>query len=392
MVLVFPWAIGRLSGASRSLVLVNKDDLSSGARALLGEVYADLGESELFDYHTHLAGIGAGSDCWVNPKMRSLLHPFEWVRMRFYLSAAGVREGAQSDRDFVEHLAALARASPRPSRHLLLAFDHRYGEDGALDLERSSFHVPNDYVWQISQEYPDVFEPCISVHPYRADAIEELERWSEHGVRFVKWLPNAMGIDPASPRCDVFYEHMAAHGMVLLSHTGLEQAVDAERDQELGNPLRLRRALDHGVRVIAAHCASSGSSEDLDHPPERRSSIELFLRMMDEPRYADLLFGEISTLTQINRYPDALGRILERTDLHSRLVNGSDWPLPAMNVLYWVGALVDDGFLGESDAAPLRELYDYDPLVFDLALKRRVHLPGTGTRFPAAVFVRSSSL
>ena len=144
--------------------------------------------------------------------------------------------------------------------------------------------------------------------------------------------------------------------------------------------------------MIAAHCASSGSSEDLDHPPERRPSIELFLRMMDEPRYAGLLFGEISTLTQINRYPDALATILERTDLHARLVNGSDWPLPAMNVLYWVGALVDDGFLEAAEAAPLRELYDYDPLVFDLALKRRVRSPSTGARFPPSVFLRSSSL
>ena len=33
--------------------------------------------------------------------------------------------------------------------------------------------------------------------------------------------------------------------LVLLSHGGEEKAVEAEEDQKLGNPLLLRRALDH---------------------------------------------------------------------------------------------------------------------------------------------------
>jgi len=66
-----------------------------------------------------------------------------------------------------------------------------------------------------------------------------------------------MGIDPASSRCDRFYEALVRTDTPLLTHAGEEAAVDSPAAQELGNPLRLRRALEHGVRVIVAHCATA---------------------------------------------------------------------------------------------------------------------------------------
>ena len=52
---------------------------------------------------------------------------------------------------------------------------------------------------------PRDFEWVASIHPYRTDALEALEQAKRDGARAVKWLPSAMGIDPASPRCDRFY-------------------------------------------------------------------------------------------------------------------------------------------------------------------------------------------
>ena len=74
-----------------------------------------------------------------------------------------------------------------------------------------------------------------------------------------------MIIDPADARCDSFYAACARLGMALLCHTGSETSVDflgSRVDNQLGNPLRLRRALRAGVRVIAAHCASEGEAPD----------------------------------------------------------------------------------------------------------------------------------
>jgi uncharacterized protein len=155
-------------------------------------------------------------------------------------------------------------------KYRLLAFDKNYRRDGTANLAKTEFYVPNKYVCALADAHPNLFEPVISVSPYRADACAELERWAERGARCVKWLPNAMGIDPSDERCDPFYETMKRLGLVLLSHGGEEKAVEAEEDQRLGNPLLLRRALDHGVKTIVAHCAGLGESVDLDDPARRR--------------------------------------------------------------------------------------------------------------------------
>ena len=70
-----------------------------------------------------------------------------------------------------------------------------------------------------------MFAPTISVHPYRPDALQELEKWAKRGARFVKWLPNAQGMNAADERCDDYYRLMKQYGMTLLTHAGEEQAV-----------------------------------------------------------------------------------------------------------------------------------------------------------------------
>ena len=67
-------------------------------------------------------------------------------------------------------------------------------------------------------------------------------------------------------------------------------------------------------------------------------------------KYDGLLYGEISALTQYNRFKenDTLKTLLERKDLHSRLINGSDYPLPGINFLVRTSSLEDS-----ARAAPL---------------------------------------
>ncbi|MDP6937889.1 MAG: amidohydrolase family protein [Planctomycetota bacterium] len=382
-----------LAGHSGRRSLVGQA-LSPAASDLLVRCLEDLPPGPLVDLHAHLAGRGPDSGCWVNPRLLSPLHPLDWVRMRFYLSGAGL-DSESPDAAWIEGLAGLARARQRPALHFLLAFDHRYSPQGVRDLDHSEFYVPNDYAHAAAEAHSDVFRCAISVHPYRPDAVQELERWAARGVRLVKWLPGAQGMDPASPLCDAFYRALAAQGMVLLVHCGEEQAVDAETDQELGNPLRLRRPLEAGVQILVAHCASSGTSLDLDvggpNPP-RVGCFELFLRLMGEEAFEGQLWGEISTVTQVNRYSNALAVLLEREDLHPRLVNGSDWPLPALNVLYQTRALASAGFITAEEREALNEIYHHNPLTFDLALKRVVRSPETGARFAPEIFTRLGPL
>jgi predicted TIM-barrel fold metal-dependent hydrolase len=320
-------------------------------------------------------------------------HPFHRLKLKVYMSSAGVSDEGNADPQAATRLASLVKSIKNHGKHRLLAFDKNYRKDGSVNLEKTEFYVPNEYVFELAEHYPELFVPNISVNPYRPDAIEELEKWARRGARIVKWLPNAMGIDPSDPKCDSFYQKMKELDLILLSHGGEEKAVEAEEDQKLGNPLLLRRALDHGVKVIVAHCAGLGSNEDLDTGDRKKvDNFDLFLRLMDEKRYEGLLFGEISAMTQFNRSGKPLRTMLAREDLHERLVNGSDYPLPAVNLLIRTRPLVKQGYITNSEAESLKEIYDYNPLLFDFVLKRTLRLPGTSRTFPTSVFMVNHAL
>ena len=362
--------------------------IGAGARALIAEAFRDVDSAGLLDFHVHIIGTGSGgTGAYLNPRLRSPWHPFEYFRTSVYMSAAGIRNEENADAEYLARLKSLIRNMPRRGRFAILAFDKHYRADGSTDPERTMFYVPNDYVYRIANEEPELFLPVVSVHPYRKDALAELRKWAERGVRLVKWLPNAMGIDPADERIDPFYGLMKRYRMILLSHTGDEQAMDAEGLQAYGNPLRLRRPLNMGVRVIMAHNGGLGEGVDLDSPDRRKvPNFELFLRMMDDPDYVGLLFGEISALVQYNRFDGPLQTLLERKELHARLVNGSDYPMPAVNVIVRTGKLRDAGFITDGEREALNGIYRYNPLLFDFVLKRTLRHPRTGRRFPAGVF------
>ena len=185
-------------------------------------------------------------------------------------------------------------------------------------------------------------------------------------------------MDPASPLCDPFYQAAAELDIPLLAHAGSELAVRGGNTEDFGNPLRLRRPLEHGVRVFVAHCASLGTSPDLDTRMKGTPvpCIELFSRMMDEPQHEGLLYGEISAVTQINRFGNALGALLVRDDWHHRLVNGSDYPLPGILPLVSLQQLERSGFIQSNEAKVLSKIRYYNPLLFDFVLKRTISTAG----------------
>jgi predicted TIM-barrel fold metal-dependent hydrolase len=388
------WTAGAIAlrcagGASDLEPSALASSLSPGAQRLLDASFEDVVPRTLLDHHVHVLGLGTnGTGTWIHPKMLSWSHPFSRVKALVYLSGAQVSDPSRADEQYVARLVDLAR-NASAGRLLLLGFDYRYDPEGNRDPAGSEFHTPNRYVVNLAATHPDLFIPAVSVHPHRADAVEALHSWANRGVRFVKWLPNAMGIDASREAHDEYYRALIERNMVLLTHVGEEQAVESEEDQKLGNPLLFRRPLDMGVTVVMAHAASLGSNEDLDHPGETLSSFELFLRLMDEARYEGHLYGEISATTQVNRLPDSLAVLLGRTDLHHRLINGSDYPLPAINVVIQTRALVRHGMLTAEEREWLNEIYDYNPLLFDYAVKRTIRHPESGDRFPASVFTGS---
>ena len=320
--------------------------------------------------------------------MFSSLHPEKNLKFQVYTNAAGIKNFENADREYALRLVDLIKNIDNHGKHLLLPFDKNYNYDGTVNLNKTEFYTSNDYVFSLAEEFPELFISAMSVHPYRTDALEELERCAKKGIKIIKWLPNAMGIDPSDSKCEPFYQKVKELNLVMLIHSGEEKAVDAEEDQKLGNPLLLRKPLDLGVKIIVAHCAGFGENEDLDDPEKKKvSNFDLFIRLMNEKKYEGLLFGEISAMTLFNRSGSSLTTILKRTDLHHRLVNGSDYPLPAINFIISTKSLMDDGYITKEERQSLNEIYNYNPLLFDFVLKRTIKALGSGEKFPASVFM-----
>jgi len=361
------------------------------AHPLVRDAWAGLDPSQVWDMHVHLLGVGDSgnaADVGFNEAEGTLFWPLAAAQRYFFLNATCIESAAGIDQAYVAHLRQMVSAMPAGHKLLLLALDAWHDQNGKASRAHSHVLVGNDYCAAVARALPERFEWAASVHPYRQDALTELERVNRLGARAIKWIPAAQGIDPASPNCDRFYETLARLDLPLISHAGEERALPG--DDTLGSPLRLRRALEHKVRVVVAHCASMGSNRDLDRGETGPwvDNFTLFEHMMDEPAHVGRLFGDISALTQTARAGAPLQRVLERAgeggDWAGRLLNGSDYPLPAIMPLYSPRQLAETGYLEAAMVEPLTAIRRHHPLLFDFVLKR--HLRLAGKRLAPAIF------
>lgn len=183
-----------------------------------------------------------------------------------------------------------------------------------------------------------------------------------------------MNIDPSSPKCTKFYQKLQQLNMPIITHVGRESAVPGG-DLNFNNPLKMRNMLDAGVRVVMAHCASDGVDKDFDNGNKVVTSFELFARMMDKPEYEGLLFSDISATTLFN-HAWVLKHVLQRTDWHHRLLNGTDYPLPGVFPLVSSQQFYREGMLAKEHVPFLHEVRKYNPIMFDFALKRLIEYQG----------------
>ena len=112
-------------------------------------------------------------------------------------------------------------------------------------------------------------------------------------------------------------------------------------------------------------------------------NFELCARLMDEPRYRANLAGDIAAITQGNRM-SVVAPLIERSDWHDRLLNGSDYPLPGVVPLIYLKAFAEQKLLDPAALEPLRKLREINLLLFDFVLKRSLAANGKG--FAPTVF------
>jgi predicted TIM-barrel fold metal-dependent hydrolase len=263
------------------------------------------------------------------------------------------------DRLYVERLLELVRGSSLGAV-VILAMDQVYDEQGHPIEGAGSFYVPNAYVLKLAREHPE-FIPAISIHPARADALEELERCLAGGAAMMKCLPNCQNINCNDRRFTRFWERMAEARLPLLAHTGGEHTLPVAR-LEYADPRVLALPLECGVNVIAAHCATKSGLFDPEY-------FHIFAGML---RRFPNLYGDNSAFTVPIR-----GRHVSeclREPLVERMVHGSDFPVPVYGHFVWLRGAIGWASFRRWERQP-------NVLERDYQLKRAMGFPeGTFTR------------
>src|SRR3954454_22313390 len=132
--------------------------------------------------HVHMVGNGGGgSGGWLRLK--------GWHRWLagFMFRQLGVPASALEgnlESIYADVLLQLVRDSSMDAV-VLLAHERVHDPDGTPREDLGSMFVPNDVVLALAKSFPQ-FLPGVSIHPARADALEELERCLAGGAVLMK--------------------------------------------------------------------------------------------------------------------------------------------------------------------------------------------------------------
>lgn len=270
----------------------------------------------LIDVHVHLAGLPDGKNgCFISKKMLNGAL-FRFVAWRLGLS---LNEPAQANRIYVDRLIRAIEGSHVLKKAVVLGMDGVYGTDGRLDESATEFMISNDHVLGTVAAHPDHLLAGVSINPSRRDALDEVARCAERGAFLVKVLPNTQQFNPAEERFRSFYRALADRKLPFLSHVGYEFSL-LGKDQSVGDPARLRLALEEGVTVIAAHGASQGL---FFHEPHWKTLTDFVARY---PHF----YWDASALTLPNRV-GMMMRLRHEPKLLERMLFGTDYPLPVFS-------------------------------------------------------------
>ncbi len=315
---------------------------------------------DIIDTHIHIAGTGdEGSGCMMSKRFKSSLF--------YYALLILSRKRELSDKIVRDMILGVIESSKRVDRAVVLALDCIVESSGEERLDLSNIVVPNDYVKKLSDEYKGKILFGASIHPYRKNALDLVDKCVEEGAVLIKWVPSAQGIDPQDEKCYRFYDKLAQVGIPLLCHMGLEFAIPSAPDAifDFNSPKRLIPALERGAKVIAAHCAISSIWNDFRYFNEFLSVMK-FAHNRGFSLYADV--SAFSNPVK-RRFPK---RIKDNID-QKRLLFGSDYPVPIFDIeaRKALVRIISNWFGKNGDTNPLdknyeilKEQWEFDDIVF----------------------------
>jgi predicted TIM-barrel fold metal-dependent hydrolase len=196
--------------------------------------------------------------------------------------------------------------------------------------------IRNDFVYKNVKKFPNLLWGA-SVHPFRKDFKEELEKAYRNGAVLVKLIPPIQAIPLVSSdeqvisRIKEYYSILSKYKLPLLIHLDEEGTFSKELERKFRDYVGLsgvEAALEAGVTVIVAHVASRNSIDTHDKSHDSLKTYDYLLKLMKEEKYKGQLYADISALPTILTRKDHLCKVVKDfKGNEDRLLWGSDYPL-----------------------------------------------------------------
>ena len=292
-----------------------------------------------------------------------------------YLGEAGADIDQSGTVDTNEYLILIEKhlgTSKEIDGVVLLGLDALYDpKSGKLDKTRTDLWVSNRFLAKRVRELNDrllrednpgtrekKFYWGASVSPNRKDWAEEMEFVvNDPNAVLMKLIPSVQHLNLRDPQHKAYYESLAGNRIPLLCHVGPEYSFpEGMREQERDNFRFLHKALEHGVTVIAAHCATPVFPIDKNETAE----FGAFMRSANTGGRIRL-WGDTSAFSLLTRIP-ILEEILD-TFPPEWLVHGSDFPIPIEGWLHLPGLTHDVRWAEYEQIKNTENLLDKDVMI-----------------------------
>ncbi|MCP3670690.1 MAG: amidohydrolase family protein [Gammaproteobacteria bacterium] len=273
------------------------------------------------DIHTHL----------LSPKVE-FNRLYDKITISFFAKSLGVDPKQLREHPYETYVAAMAK-SIEESVHLkkacIFGVDLRLDKNGTeIDRDPTVCAMSDDVV-AVARRFPDQFIPFFSINPRRKDALEQIDRQIENGCRGAKFLQNYWGVDTNDDRFIPYYKKLREHNIPLIIHVGSEYSIDSFTEYEGTDMLRL--PLETGVTVIAAHMGLGRINYKLRFWRNLSKNPTCFdddyFKLLKMLKIHPNLYADISAILAPMR-ARALRHLSQQTDVHEKILFGTDYPVP----------------------------------------------------------------
>jgi predicted TIM-barrel fold metal-dependent hydrolase len=156
-----------------------------------------------------------------------------WPLYDIMLLYLRIKKGEDTDEKFKERVIDVITGATSVGRAVCLELDHVWDENGDPHWKASNFWVRNQYVLDLVGQHPDRMLYGASVHPFRNDFEEEVQKCVDQGAVLLKWLPSAQQFSLEQPKVRSAMKFLATAKsgapLPLLLHVGYEGAIPTTR-------------------------------------------------------------------------------------------------------------------------------------------------------------------